>query len=143
VLYESNAISRYIAAKARSPLVPAAGDLRANARFDQALSVEQSRIDATIQPLLFQRVWTPRFTGAAADEARVQELAQTLEKRLAAYDAILGRQRYLAGESVTVVDLNHLSFGVYLAPQGFTWLEDKEKFPNVARYVGRRLRREE
>lgn len=132
MLYESNAISKYIAAKAGSSLFPT-GDLQKSALFEQALSIEQSRIDGTIQPLLFQRIWSPRFTGKPTDEALVQEHAATLEKRFAAYEKILAKQRYLAGDAITMVDLNHLPFCVYLAPQGFTWLEDKENLPNVAR----------
>jgi glutathione S-transferase len=71
--------------------------------------------------------------GVATDEARVTELATTLEGKIAGYEAILGKTRYLAGDELTLADLFHLPYGVYLAQQKFTFLEDEAKFPNVAR----------
>jgi glutathione S-transferase len=56
-----------------------------------------------------------------------------LEGRLAGYERILGRQRYLAGDEVSLADLFHLPYGTKLVGLGFGWLEDSERFPNLAR----------
>ena len=39
-----------------------------------------------------------QYRGQTADEERVKELIPQLESKLDAYDSILGRQKYLAGD---------------------------------------------
>jgi glutathione S-transferase len=131
VLYQSRAICRYIAAKVGTPLIPT-GDIKAEARYEQAVQIEASEYDGDVQKLVFQRVFTPMF-GGTPDEALVQQLAARLEGKIRVYEQILSKQKYLAGDNLTMADLYHLPFGVYLAPQGFKWFEDKEKYPNLAR----------
>jgi glutathione S-transferase len=141
VLFESAAIARYVAAKARSPLLPH-GDLHSTARFEQAMSMEAAQFEAAFEPIIKERVSKPLRTGGVPDEARVAVLEKTLESRLAAYEKILAAQRYLAGDALTLADLFHLPFGTYAAPQGFTWFEDTVTYPNIARYVYSFLRSE-
>jgi glutathione S-transferase len=81
---------------------------------------------------MYQRVFTPMM-GAKTDEARVTELAKVLDGKMAAYEAILSKQKYLAGDELTLADLFHLPHGVFLAPQKFNFLEDEARFPHVAR----------
>jgi glutathione S-transferase len=131
VLYESRAIARYIAAKAKSPLLPT-GDARKAALFEQAESIEVSNFTPSASGITFQRVVVPRM-GRPTDEALVAELAKTLEAKLAGYEAILSRQKYLAGEEITLADLSHLPHGAFMAQLGFDFLEDEAKFPHVAR----------
>jgi glutathione S-transferase len=131
IVFESRAIARYIAAKAASPLLPT-GDAKKAALFEQAASIEVSNFDPFASGITAQRVFAP-LRGVATDEARVTELATTLEGKIAGYEAILGKTRYLAGDELTLADLFHLPYGVYLAQQKFTFLEDETKFPNVAR----------
>jgi glutathione S-transferase len=81
---------------------------------------------------MYQRVFAPMM-GAKTDEARVTELAKVLDGKMAAYEAILSKQKYLAGDELTLADLFHLPHGVFLAPQKFNFLEDEDRFPHVAR----------
>jgi glutathione S-transferase len=141
VLFESAAIARYVAAKARSPLLPH-GDLHSTARFEQAMSMEAAQFEAAFEPIIKERVSKPLRTGGAPDEERVAALEKTLESRLVAYEKILAKQRYLAGDALTLADLFHLPFGTYAAPQGFNWFEDAATYPNIARYVLSPLRPE-
>jgi glutathione S-transferase len=141
VLFESAAIARYVAAKARSPLLPN-DNLHSTARFEQAMSMEAAQFEAAFEPIIKERVSKPLRTGGAPDEARVVALEKTLESRLAAYEKILTAQRYLGGDALTLADLFHLPFGTYAAPQGFTWFEDMDTYPNIARYVLSLLRPE-
>jgi hypothetical protein len=73
--------------------------------------------------------------GSAPDEERVATLVEKLETKLAAYEAMLGKHKYLAGDDLTLADLFHVPWGAFAAPQEFTWFEDKEKYPNLSRYV--------
>jgi glutathione S-transferase len=140
LLYESTAICRYIAAKAGSPLLPT-GDLRRVARFEQALSIQAAQLEAAFVPIVAERIKKPYMTGAPPDEVAVAALAGAFEARLAGAEVLLGTQRYLAGDTVTLADLLHLPYSMYAAPQGFTWYADPVKYPNVARCVKLRVDR--
>jgi glutathione S-transferase len=130
VLFESRTIARYIAAKAGSPLLPT--DARGAALVSQASDGEAFNFNPFAEGITAQRVFNPRW-GRECDEARVQDLSATLEGKIGAYERILAKSKYLAGEQVSLADLFHLPYGVYLAQQGFAFLEDEKKFPNVAR----------
>jgi glutathione S-transferase len=79
-----------------------------------------------------QRLVTPTL-GGTTDEARVRTLCATLEGKLQGYERVLARQRYLAGDEVTLADLFHLPMGARLEPAGVGYLTDEARFPNVAR----------
>ncbi len=42
--------------------------------------------------------WCRVFDGGKTDVARVEQLTSTLEKKLAAYEVIFGKHKYLAGD---------------------------------------------
>lgn len=44
----------------------------------------------------------------AADPEKVKELQAKLAEKLAVYEVILSKQKYLAGDELTIADLNHL-----------------------------------
>eukprot|EP00753_Platysulcus_tardus_P017527 PLAT6429.1.p1 GENE.PLAT6429.1~~PLAT6429.1.p1 ORF type:complete len:227 (+),score=34.94 PLAT6429.1:49-681(+) len=131
ILFESRAIARYLAAKAGSPLLPT--NLKDLARFEQAASIEQANFDPFASGIAFEKVFKG-FRGLATDDARVAEYATALEGKLDAYEKILSKQKYLAGDNITLADLFHLPYGSMLAPVGFNFLEDAAKRPNVARW---------
>ncbi|KAJ7767553.1 glutathione S-transferase [Mycena olivaceomarginata] len=89
ILYESRAICRYIEDKypnQGTPLVPHRQPRKA--LFEQAASIEMG--------------------GQASNKAVFDELIETLSAKLDAYETILGNQRYLAGNEVTLADLFHI-----------------------------------
>lgn len=49
--------------------------------------------------------------GKVTDAARVETLKATLAKRLPGYERILAKQKYMAGDKLTVADLFHLPYG--------------------------------
>jgi glutathione S-transferase len=53
---------------------------------------------------------------------------------LAAYDAILSKTKYMAGDSLTLADLFHLPCGTMLSEVGVNLLTDGT-FPNVTRWA--------
>jgi glutathione S-transferase len=131
-IFESRAIARYIAAKAGSPLLPT-GDLKKVAAFETAASIELANFDFYASTIAYERVFAP-MRGQATNEELVKNLAAAFEGKLAGYEALLKKHKYLAGDEVTLADLYHLPYGSMLAPQGFKFLEDSSKFPNVARW---------
>jgi glutathione S-transferase len=94
-LYESRAIGRYLATLGSGPdLIPT--DPKARARFEQAASIEYAQFD----PIGFALLWEKRikhYMGKTTDEEHVKELLSQLETKLDGHEAILGRQKYLAG----------------------------------------------
>ncbi|KAF6765859.1 glutathione S-transferase [Ephemerocybe angulata] len=133
ILYESRAIARYIAekyaAKGTPNLLPVA-DVRARARFEQAASVETADFDAFAGRAVFEMVFKPMM-GGKSDEAVFQDLITNLSAKLDVYDKILAKQKYMAGNEVTLADLFHLPYGVLLATAGSDIMQAK---PNVKRW---------
>ncbi|KZP17632.1 glutathione S-transferase-like protein [Athelia psychrophila] len=141
VLYESRAIGRYLAAKYPSkgpallPTEPAA-----NALFEQAASVEQSNFDPSASGIVAEKIFKKFFHGLDADEAKVAELIKTLGGKLDAYETILSKQKYVAGNEITLADLFHLPYASMVQgvnPEVFSsrphvskWLEGLQARPS-------------
>ncbi|KZP20733.1 glutathione S-transferase [Athelia psychrophila] len=141
VLYESRAIGRYLAAKypSKGPtLLPT--DPTANALFEQAASVEQSNFDPSASGLVAEKVFKKLYHGLDADEAKVAELTKALGGKLDAYETILSKQKYVAGNEITLADLFHLSYATLVQginPEVFSsrphvskWLEGLQARPS-------------
>ncbi|THH27556.1 hypothetical protein EUX98_g6628 [Antrodiella citrinella] len=133
-LYESRAVVRYLAAKYNSPLFPKPSDLQKWAKFEQAASIEQSNFDVYAAGLAAERVFRPA-KGLAGDENVAQRHIEMLSAKLDAYDVILSKQRYLAGDEYTLADLFHLPYGALITKIGIDFLVDETKRPHVARCV--------
>ncbi|KAF9523135.1 glutathione S-transferase-like protein [Crepidotus variabilis] len=131
ILYESRAISYYIAAKYANQgtqgLIPT--DLKANALFQQALSNELCNFDSFARPLILGVLYQPQ--GVEVDHQAVDKMISALDEQLDVYDKILSKQRYLAGNELTLADLFHLTSGAVLPICGYHGLKTK---PNVARW---------
>jgi glutathione S-transferase len=149
-LYESRAIGRYLATLGSGPeLIPT--EPKARAKFEQAASIEHAQFDQIASDILFERM-IKQYIGQTTNEERVKELTSQLESKLDGYEAILGRQKYLAGDvcsfslgpcqkasgsdelfdqDVTLADLFHLPVGNYVFGQ--LGLGSLEKRPNIQR----------
>lgn len=119
-VYESRAIARYIALKfgGVGKLIPAQSDVQKTALFEQAASIETSNFDPSASGLAFENIFkvyvvsrsfperfdadrdggVRRMHGGKTDPATVERLKSTLEAKLAAYDVILGKTKFLAGD---------------------------------------------
>ncbi|KAJ2924533.1 hypothetical protein H1R20_g12558, partial [Candolleomyces eurysporus] len=131
ILYESRAIATYIAEKYAdqgTPLIPK--DLKAKALFEQAASIEAFNYDPYASKAVFDKIFKPVFTGIPADEALFESLVAELAKKLDVYDQILSKQKYLAGDQVTLADLSHLPYAELLLQVGTKVFEER---PNVSR----------
>ncbi|KAF8496316.1 glutathione S-transferase [Gautieria morchelliformis] len=131
ILFESRAICRYIEAKfpnQGSTLVPT--EAKAKALFEQAASIESSNFEVYALPAVFEKVFKPYF-NLTPDQATFDALIAKLDAKLQAYDTILGKQKYLAGNELTMADLFHLPLGTLV---GFAGSDVMTSKPNVARW---------
>ncbi|KAH9942866.1 glutathione transferase [Amylocystis lapponica] len=134
-LFESRAIARYVATKYAGQgtrVVPDPADVRATARFEQASSIELSDFDPYVSSLAWEKVFK-KFSGLATDEKAVAAHLQTLSAKLDAYEVMLSKTKYLAGDEVTIADLFHLPGGAMLEPMGIDVLVSGSR-PNLARW---------
>ncbi|KAG6877618.1 hypothetical protein C0993_005622 [Termitomyces sp. T159_Od127] len=130
-LYESRAICRYIATKYAdqgTKLIPT--DLEKYALFEQAASNEQSNFDPSASAAVFENVFK-KYHGLTPDPAAFEAHIKKLDAKLEVYDKILSKQKYVAGDELTLADLFHIPYGAMLAVAGSNIMETK---PNVARW---------
>jgi glutathione S-transferase len=74
----------------------------------------------------------PRKTTASMCTNRAR-LHATLTVKFEGYERLLSKQKYVAGDELTLEDLFHLPHGALLAKTGCDWLENPERYPNIAR----------
>ncbi|KAI5121754.1 hypothetical protein M0805_009042 [Coniferiporia weirii] len=130
-LYESRAITRYLIAKygRDSGLVPT-GDVKKIGLFEQAVSIESSNFTPFAAAITVEKIF--KMDGEKGDDDRAAEQVKALEEKLKVYEIILSKQKYLAGDELTLADLLHLPYGTLITEYiGFTGLNAT---PNVARW---------
>ncbi|KIL58123.1 hypothetical protein M378DRAFT_171015 [Amanita muscaria Koide BX008] len=133
ILYESRAISRYIIAKygGQGPeLIPK--DLKKNALFEQAASCEAANFSTPAFGIFFEK-FVKKYIGQETDEVAVEKHRSTLDGKLDGYERILSKQKYIAGDELTLADLFHLPCGAFLSVAGSGDLIEKR--PNVKRWL--------
>ncbi|KAG6370791.1 glutathione S-transferase [Boletus reticuloceps] len=133
ILFESRAIARYIATKYASQgdaLIPT--DLKKLALFERAASIEAFNYDPYVSGLAWELKFKVWF-GGKTDEAHVKALHDQLKAKLDAYEVILAKQKYLAGDEVTLADLFHLPYGSILLADDIK-IDEFSSRPNVARW---------
>jgi len=133
ILYESRAICRYLATKYAdqgTPLIPSG--IKETALFEQAASTEFSNFDPFASKAVVERVFKPR-RGLTPDQAVFDELIKGLNEKLDAYEVILGKQKYIAGNEFTLADIFHLPYGDMLKATGSNVMTDPSR-PNVLRW---------
>ncbi|KAG8681587.1 hypothetical protein FRC11_000937, partial [Ceratobasidium sp. 423] len=131
-LYESRAVCRYLTAKygKDSGLLPDTSDVKAYGLFEQAASIEYSTFNPAASGLVWERVLASAF-GFPSDEELGQKHFNTLKEKLDGYERILSKQKYLAGDSVTLADLFHLPHGAMVNQVDASIMGSR---PNVKRW---------
>ncbi|KAJ7899785.1 glutathione S-transferase [Mycena leptocephala] len=132
ILYESRAICRYLAekfAEQGTPLYPK--DLKERALVEQAASVEFANFHPALLKLAMEAVAKPR-RGQPVDPVILKEATDEMSAKLAVYEVILGKHKFLAGNEVSVADLFHMSYAPMLAGAGVDIMTSSG--PNVARW---------
>jgi len=135
ILFESRAIGRYVAAKWASsgtPLLPNSSDIKAVARFEQAASIETSNFEPGASGIAKEKVFKPMF-GGQTDPAFLEFYEKSITGRLDGFERLLKKQKYLAGDEISAIDIFCLSYGHMMTESGYDYLKS-EKWPNVARW---------
>ncbi|KAK0123671.1 hypothetical protein ONS95_008683 [Cadophora gregata] len=135
LVFESRAIAKYIAKKYAgqgTKLIPDEGDLKAYGLFEQACSIEQSYFDGPASAICFEKMFKGMKGLGATDEEAVKRHAASLDDAFAVYEVILGKQKYLAGDELTLADLFHLPYGKMVKGLGFA--DIFAKYPNVNKW---------
>jgi len=134
VLWESNAIVRYLAATyGLGTLAPA--DLQDRARADQWMDWSITTVYPDVIPGLF--VQFVRVTAAERDVARVEATAKRAGASLAILDAQLAGHHFIVGDTLTTADI---AVGALLY-RYFTMPVARPKLPNVEAYYHRLTQR--
>ncbi|KAI0263539.1 glutathione S-transferase [Gloeopeniophorella convolvens] len=127
-MYESRAISRYLVVHpaGRGPaFIPK--DLHGLARFEQAVSVETSYF----QPQGRDIILALREGYKDLSDPHFGAIVARIEPTLDIYEQILSKQKYLAGDEITLADFFHLPYGNTFVEEGLGLFE---KRPNVWRW---------
>ncbi|KAG7085972.1 hypothetical protein E1B28_003497 [Marasmius oreades] len=133
ILYESRAICRYLELKYpnHGPKLIPTGDVKKIALFEQAASIELSNFDAFAASAVAEIVFKP-MRGETPDPKTFDHLIKQLDDKLKAYEVILGKHKYLAGDELTMADLFHLPYGSMLKMAGSDIMS--KQGPNVTRW---------
>ncbi|KAJ6506053.1 glutathione S-transferase [Mycena vulgaris] len=132
ILYESRAICRYLAEKYAgqgTPLLPA--DLKAKALFEQAVSIEFANFNPQVSKIRNATFFKTR-RGLPIDETALAAAVSELSAKLNVYEVILGNQKFLAGNEITLADLFHLYSAPLMAGSGVDIMS--RQGPNVTRW---------
>lgn len=129
MLYESRAIMRYLDRKLPgTSLTPS--DPKAYGRMEQFISVEHSYFSPAAFKVIWERLFKPHMGGGAADEARIAEGLQGVERVFNIIDPVLAKQQFLAGDSFSLAEVSWLPYMEFFAASGGTDLINQHK--NVA-----------
>ncbi|KAL2205809.1 glutathione transferase [Sarocladium strictum] len=133
-LAESRPICRYLVVRygGESTLMPKPTDIESFARFEEAASYEQCYFDHHATQAGVERHFA-RMERRAPNEVLVKKHIAHLADIMKAYDSILAKRRFIAGENFTIVDVFH-GPGGWLAQQMLEVWELFEKHPNVRRW---------
>ncbi|EEB98364.1 hypothetical protein MPER_02138, partial [Moniliophthora perniciosa FA553] len=134
ILYESRAICRYLSAKYadKGPkLTPDVSDLKAYALYEQAASVESFSFDTFASNAVYENVFK-KYRGGVPDPQIFNSQIEALDAKLKVYETILEKQKYLAGNEITLADLFHLPYGSMLSVAGSDIMS--KQGPNVTRW---------
>ncbi|KAJ7676995.1 glutathione S-transferase [Mycena polygramma] len=132
ILYETRAICRYLDEKyptQGTPLIPVG--LKQRALFEQAASVEFANFHPYCYKITMELFGNPAH-GVPTDQAALTSAISVLSAKLDVYETILGKQRFLAGDEITLVDLFHLLYAVVFGLGGLDLMT--KKGPNLARW---------
>ncbi|KAJ7098547.1 glutathione S-transferase [Mycena belliarum] len=133
ILYESRAICRYLAEKYADqgpPLIPT--DPKAKALFEQAASVEFANFFPPVVVMCTQTVFNPNL-NRPVNEVALAQAKLDFAAKLDVYEAILSKQKYVAGNELTLADLFHLIFTPMLIGWGKLDVM-ADRGPNVTRW---------
>ena len=106
LIFESNAIMRYLAEKTNSPLYPK--ELQKHSIVNQWLDFGSIHIGGAMGKIFFNTI-VYKFVNAPRDENSLKEGRQFLANFLKNVEAQLSKSSYICGNEMTLADLNILA----------------------------------
>lgn len=106
VLFESDAIVKYLASKQRSPLY--SDDLKQRAVVDQWMDFTSIHVGGAMGRVVFNRVFAS-FARVPVDERSLKDGLKFLTRFLPVVDRQLSKAMYLAGEQFSLADIGLLA----------------------------------
>ncbi|KAJ3563254.1 hypothetical protein NP233_g9055 [Leucocoprinus birnbaumii] len=140
VMYESRAIARYLDEKypdQGTRLYPK--DVQKRAAVDQAVWAELTQFYRFGVRILYETL-NKRFFGREPNMELVEEAKKSLLAKMDVYESILSKQRYLAGDELTLADIVHIPVGSRLIEEAKVDLGEGR--PNVKRWFDEIIKRE-
>ncbi|KAH6708809.1 glutathione S-transferase, partial [Leptodontidium sp. MPI-SDFR-AT-0119] len=113
-------------------LYPDENNLKGFAMFEQACSLEENYFHIPAEGIAYEKIYKLMKGEGPTDEAQVAKYAARLDSTLAVYDRVLSKQKYPAGDEVTLADLLHLPYGKIVKALGFKGTF--EKYANVDKW---------
>lgn len=135
VLFESRAIAKYILRKYGGTagldlLGENSGSIEELAMVDVWTEVEAQQYYPAISPVVFECIINPFIMDTAAtNQSVVDESLEPLRGVLGIYEARLEKSMYLAGDSISFADLNHIPFTFYFMTTPYASVFDE--YPKV------------
>lgn len=105
-MFESRAIARYIAEKAKSPLLPR--EPKAHAKVEQWMSVETSELSVHAMKFVYEHVFK-----RPQDPAVLENASKALGHALGVMDKQLAKTPFIAGADFTLADICYMPYFEY------------------------------
>jgi glutathione S-transferase len=105
-MFESNAICRYLADKANSPIYPKA--LKERAAVEEWLDFGSMHVTMAVSKVVYNRVFAP-LRKADVDERSIKEGLEFLARFLPIVDNQLSKNKHVLGDQITLADFNILA----------------------------------
>ncbi|NVK21199.1 MAG: glutathione S-transferase family protein [Kangiellaceae bacterium] len=129
VLWETNAINRYLCAKVGgSELYPE--DVRLRAQVDQWLSWELAHYNQALGTVAWEAVAKPQFLNMEGDKPVLDWATIKLEEFASVLDKHLENRKYMVSDHLTLADYAIVHIEIFRPMIPFDW----SKYPNVSRY---------
>ena len=106
MLFESNAIIRYLADKNNSPLYPKA--LKERAVVDQWIDFGSMHVGLAFSKVVYNRIFAP-IRGVPVDEGSLKDGLTFLDRFLPIVDKQLSEHKFIVGDKMTLADINLLA----------------------------------
>ncbi|CAD6272924.1 unnamed protein product [Miscanthus lutarioriparius] len=126
-LFESRAIARHVLRKHKPELL-GTSSLEQAAMVDIWLEVEAHQLSPAAIAIVVECIFAS-FLGRERNQATVDENVEKLKKVLEVYEARLNQSRYLAGDFLSLADLNHFTIMHYFMATEYATLV--EALPHV------------
>jgi glutathione S-transferase len=134
VLFESRCLMRYIAENYDGMTsLFGNGDAKLKALIDNWMEVEATTYSTPVSAIVFEKLFKSMFNMGEPDEDRINSSLAELEKVLDVYDQQLQSRSFLAGDALTLADLAHIPYTLYLIKHAGVE-EPFSKRPNVWRW---------